>query len=120
MQSWGKWLKGKGMSISEWTGSSQSPWVQRDRRIRTKYETGPTGPLSALKVESIHLGHFVVAVFAGVTEARVEAAGLFGQGPDQAFASGEGLGLTAENLVFEGERSVNPLPASGFESRHYV
>src|SRR6266446_6797861 len=59
----------------------------------------------ALEVESVHLRHFVIAVFAGITEAGVEAASLLGEGPDQAFASGEGLGLAAENFVFEGQRS---------------
>ncbi len=76
-------------------------------------------PHSKLKAKGVEFGFFVDVVFAGVAELG-KLARLLGEGPNEAFSGRNGFGFTAKDFVFEGERSVNPLPAGFFEGSHDI
>src|SRR5580692_6171886 len=76
--------------------------------------------VAGLEAKGFHLGFLVNVVLARVAEAIFKTAGFGSQGPDQAFACGQGFGGALENFVLKGERGVYPLPASGLEGGHHV
>src|SRR6266702_1925944 len=77
-------------------------------------------PREPSQAERAHVRLFVGGVLAGIAQADIEAAGLLGQGPDEAFAGGKDLRLALENRIVESASSIDPLPALVCESADYI
>src|SRR5438445_6742456 len=104
--------------------ASSSVWRAAGAAVVAKHKTSrssspfqdivhsPRGrPQEPSQAERLHFGLFVGVVLAGIAQADIEAAGLLGQGPDEAFAGGKGLRLALENGIVESASGNDPLPA---------